>query len=76
MLKIIIIKKHILCFQKGLQHYHVESNLKHFTQEKSENMSNTCNTNVTQKKGLEEAINCVQKKKEEVINNSKEYIDT
>jgi hypothetical protein len=39
-------------------------------------MSNTCNTNVTQKKGLEEAINCVQKKKEEVINNSKEYIDT
>jgi hypothetical protein len=49
---------------------------KTFYSRKSENMSNTCNTNVTQKKGLEEAINCVQKKKKEVINNSKEYIDT
>ena len=39
-----------MCIQKALQHYHVDSNLKHFTEEyekSSENMSNTCNTDVT-----------------------------
>jgi len=51
--KIILVKKtYFMCIQKALQQYHVESNLKHFTEEyekSSENMSNTCNTNVTQK---------------------------
>lgn len=51
--KMILVKKtYFMCIQKALQHYHVESNLKHFTEEyekPSENMSNTCDTNVTQK---------------------------
>lgn len=51
--KIILVKKtYFMCIQKAFQQYHVESNLKHFTEEyekPSENLSNPCNTNVTQK---------------------------
>ena len=64
--KIILVKKtYFMCIQKALQQYHVESNLKHFTQEyekPSENMS-TLVTQMLLKKALEEVIK------------NKEYID-